>query len=644
MGQRTKAGDKTILIRRKGILFLAAVISALAVVLTLGVPEVSEEGINNPSFLLVYEVIEQLEEGFADQGLVLSLLSVALYVLYKRVWIDWKVSLIPFSRGISLILAFLFAGGEAFLYGGRLSLLFYPQVNRIKTVILMIGFFTVYLTGIHYLYLLLHREDVKKERNGPLIRFYRKYPFLSIWAGIMAVWVIHLLFRFPGAMSYDNWDQLAQYYGVTTYSTSQPVFHTWLFGSFIRFGAWLGNCNLGLFLFVLFQSLMMSAVLAYAMLLMRRWKTPVWLRSLTMGICCIAPYYTGYAAFPIKDYLYTAFYLLLVLGVMQWLKAPEDFWKDRWQSILWILSASLMILFRKNGIYVYLAVTFFFLIYEATAFVKNRKRKSGVKSFIPILICLLLPFLLVKGTETMIEKEYQVRQDSPKEMFSLPFQQTARYVKQYGEEIPEEEKAVIAKVLNYDALPEIYSPLTADPVKTTYHAENTREVLDYFKVWMKQFLRHPLCYLEATWNQNYYVFAPNVDNIVYNKNCYVGAELFWNSEFYDNIHFEIPEGMPGLDQIAVSFYSLLTRLPIIGMLNNVAFYIILMFVILFFMLRDKMHRELFAMVPLLISFLFILMAPQIQDQPRYAFPIIYAMPSVIALYISAAQQKEIINT
>ena len=50
-------------------------------------------------------------------------------------------------------------------------------------------------------------------------------------------------------------------------------------------------------------------------------------------------------------------------------------------------------------------------------------------------------------------------------MFSLPFQQTARYVKNTGDEISEEEREIIAKVLDYDSLAEIYEPMTADPVK-----------------------------------------------------------------------------------------------------------------------------------------------------------------------------------
>lgn len=624
--------------RKRSILFAAAVMTALAAVISLGVPEIADEGINNACYLFIYELIEQLEEGLGDKGMLLTIMTVCLYLVYKRLWIDEKMIVIRYSKGLSLFLSVMFTGGEAFMYGGRLSLLFFPEVNRIRTVILLIGIYGFYLTAVNALYRILHERNSRKAKDNWLLRIYRKHPFGAAWACMMGVWICHLLLRYPGAMSYDNWDQLTQYFGINSYSTSQPIFHTWLFGSFVRLGMRLGSCNAGLFLFVLFQSLIMSAVLSYSMLLMRRWKTPAWLRCLTMGICCIAPYYTGYAAFPIKDYLYTAFYLLLVLEVMEWIKAPEAFGRSCWKRLLWIPAASLMILFRKNGIYVYLAVVCVILLYQAAGCIKTRR--IGGRAVIGICICLLFPFIAVKGTEAVITARYQVHQDSPKEMFSLPFQQTARYVKEYGDEIPDGEREVIAKVLDYDALPEIYTALTADPVKTTFHAQNTGEVAAYFKVWLRQFFRHPLCYLEATWNQNYYIFAPYVDNIVYNKNCYVGAELVWNSEFYESVHFEVPERIQGLAQIAVSFYALLTRLPVVGMLNNVAFYVILMFVILCFMLKDGYRKELIVMVPLLVSFLFIIMAPQIQDQPRYAFPVVYAMPAVVAFYRSLGTKIE----
>lgn len=67
-------------------------------------------------------------------------------------------------------------------------------------------------------------------------------------------------------------------------------------------------------------------------------------------------------------------------------------------------------------------------------------------------------------------------------------------------------------VLRYELLAEEYYELTADPVKSTYHAEGTGELIAYFKVWLQQFFKHPLCYVEATWNQNYYLLAPQIQN------------------------------------------------------------------------------------------------------------------------------------
>ena len=40
-------------------------------------------------------------------------------------------------------------------------------------------------------------------------------------------------------------------------------------------------------------------------------------------------------------------------------------------------------------------------------------------------------------------------------MLSIPFQQTARYVKEHGKEVTKEEKMTINKVLNYDTIGKI---------------------------------------------------------------------------------------------------------------------------------------------------------------------------------------------
>ena len=111
-------------------------------------------------------------------------------------------------------------------------------------------------------------------------------------------------------------------------------------------------------------------------------------------------------------------------------------------------------------------------VLEEKADTESYREKSGY---------VILPFLLIFAVEGIITQVYHVEKDSPKEMFSLPFQQTARYVKEYGDEIPGEEREVIAKVLDYDSLAEIYEPMTADPVKTTYRSGSTGESCGIFQ-------------------------------------------------------------------------------------------------------------------------------------------------------------------
>lgn len=620
--------------RNRMLLFLGSIMTALAVTMNMDAAEAAESGITSSLYLAIYKLIEKISLDLADKGLLLSLLTVFSYIVYHKVWVEKQTIAIRYSKILSLFLAIMYTAGMGFSSGNSLAILYTSSIRMLKTLILITGFYILYLTAINSLYLLLQsRKDIVLHKNK-VILFYQKHPWLSVWLGIMGCWMIHILLRYPGAMSYDNWNQLAYYFAYKSFTTAQPVFHTWLFSSFIRFGLWIGSANIGLFLFIVFQSLIMSAILSWSLLLMRRWRTPVWLRLLTMGIYCAAPYYAGYASFPIKDFLYTAFFLLFLLYIMEWLGNTSLFNKKS-RAIGWVLTVCLFILCRKNGIYIYLPVAIIMAVKEMKRFQKNLTVKEApynCQSIIFFVVLLLLPLLIVKGTESIITYCYQVQKDSSKEALSLPFQQTARYVRDYGNEIPKEEKEAIAKVLDYDKIPAVYLEMTADPVKTTFHAETNEDLFNYFKVWFKQFLKHPLCYIEATWNQNYYLFAPNIDNIVYNKDCNIGEEIILDTGLLEKIDFEIPEKMQGICAIMVSYYSLLSRLPILGMLNNVAFYIILLFVSFIFMLHDRQKNGLFIMLPLFLSFLIILAAPQIQNQPRYAFPIIYAMPSVIAFF------------
>ena len=644
----------TISLRKRVSVFLLAFISTLAFNIELYTSDPEEAYIHNRFFLFLYKLNSQLASSVSGKGSIIVAMTILFFFAFLYFFEIHPLIKIKGDTALSLFFSIMYAGGRGFAYNDSLSSLMIPRFNILKTIILVIGYGAFYLLLIRLLYTIMHTsKDISPK--WPILHIYNKHPFFFVYIIILIMWSIHLIMRYPGAMSYDNWRQLAYYMGYDTYTTAQPIFHTWLFGTFIRFGLFIGSSNIGLFLFILFQSLLMAAVLAYTLLIMTSWHTPRWLRLLTLCIYCIAPYFAGYAAFPIKDYLFVVGLLLWTIEIISLLQKENKSWflnksetvlkdtsstgntPDLLHVFFWIIGAAFMILCRKNGIYIYILTSLFILI----LFLRHI-RKSPREVLMSIIV-LAIPVVLTSSIDTAITNHYNVIQDSPKEMFSLPFQQTARFVRDYGDEISDDDKEIISKVLDYDNLPELYSEMTADPVKTTYHAQNNRELYDYFSVWLKEFLQHPLCYIEATWNQNYYIFMPDMDNVVYNQDCYFGSATYQDIGFDKYIGFYIPSALEGASQTICSWYKMLNELPIIGRLNNVAFYIMLMFTVLLYLKHDfqkKNHEYLIVFLPCMISFIFILLAPLIQNQPRYAFPIVYSMPLLLAYNINACKKAE----
>ena len=85
----------------------------------------------------------------------------------------------------------------------------------------------------------------------------------------------------------------------------------------------------------------------------------------------------------------------------------------------------------------------------------------------------------------VVNNAFQIIPGGKQEMLSLPFQMTARYVKNYEDEITEEEYIVLDKVLTMEDLVDRYDPINADPVKDYYQKGEDSDYVEYIKVWFK---------------------------------------------------------------------------------------------------------------------------------------------------------------
>lgn len=75
-------------------------------------------------------------------------------------------------------------------------------------------------------------------------------------------------------------------------------------------------------------------------------------------------------------------------------------------------------------------------------------------------------------------------------------QQTARYIRDYGNEVTDDERTAIEKVLDYDAIAQSYMPELSDGVKQYYKNPGKGDLARYMLVWAKMLLKHPVCYFE----------------------------------------------------------------------------------------------------------------------------------------------------
>ncbi|MCR4903667.1 MAG: DUF6020 family protein [Butyrivibrio sp.] len=582
----------------------------------------------------LYKLIEQTNEWIGENGFYITVTAALFFYVYYHFFVKTPFSKVKGDRLLSVFFAVMYAGGRAYEYADSIFVLVSPVYNVIKTFIVLIGMYSLYLFGIRALHeLLMGKWNTKITFNKKISDIYNKHTFLIPWLIIIVCWFVHLFLRYPAALGADDWNEFGYYYGINKFTTAQPIFHTWVIGSFVEFGrTLLHSSNAGIFLCVICRMLIMSAVLAFTIYKMKYWSTPVWLRILTLCIYCFVPYYTGYVSFIVKDYMYIAGFVVWNILIIDLYKSDYLF-KNKFWAILWLVASCFMCLFRKNGIYMYVFMTVLFMVLIAMKLFRSKN-----KSYFLTILFIVLPLIITSLTEAAITRAYNVEKDSPKEAFSLPFQQTARVVRDYGDELLQDEIDIIDKVLYFDELATTYDPSCSNDVKSMYHAASTEELMDYIVVWFKEFFRYPLCYIEATWNQNYYIFMPDRTNIVYNLNLNQGAALFDdNPEFMEFIGLDLPRWVVRVSITAVSFYEMLNRLPVIGVFGNVAFYIILMFIVMLFIKRDVGIKEWMSFIPALLALAFVIMAPQIIEQPRYAFPIIYIMPTLTAYYIASVK-------
>lgn len=455
--------------------------------------------------------------------------------------------------------------------------------------------------------------------------------FLKTMGIMLVCWLPHIIIRFPGSIPTDGVVSLLQYYGVREYTTQHPIIYTLLLGRLCDLGAALGSTKIGFFLLVLIQTACLLLVLAYTLRTMEKLHVPRWFCLVTLGLFSVVPIFPGYATLLIIDVFYSTAILLLANQLAWYLFCP-DVYKKSWKHLCLTAVSVLAAFFRQNGFYVAAVLLVFTGIRELYLL---RRKEQVFRYTAVILAVILLPLCAGKMNNALLHRKYQAGSVSSRAVMALPLQQTARYLSIYGEETAPEDLAVIRRVLNLDIqqIREDYNPYNYDGIKRGFQFGASRqELADYFQVWFRLLLKHPMAYVNATLHQNYCLFSPRVDNSKYYAGIRRGLQRVTAVDF--SPVYAAYEANVESNQALLGYYEHFSRIPFLGLYVNQGVMTLLLLSICLYALFDRNGRLLLLALPLLLTLAVTFVGPAAYGHPRYLFPILYSMPLLFGIFLT----------
>ena len=471
-----------------------------------------------------------------------------------------------------------------------------------------------------------------KFKDTKFNRFFGKHIFIISLFTMLVGWSVYIIAFYPTIMTVDALNQLKQFFGLENYYTDSvvllspnvlitnhhPVIHTLLLGGTLKLGRMLfGNDNLGLFVYTIIQGGVLILSLAYSLSYLKKQKVKNRFLYILLGIYTFIGVFPFYAMTATKDVLYTAFIILFIIEIHKLL--VNDSKMNSYQCI-WIFILSILIsLMRNNGIVIVIPVLLFFLIQNK----QNRKKILGILTLFLVITIAYLKLIL---------PAFNISQISKREVLSIPFQQTARYAVKYTTEVTQEERKIINKVLDYDKIRRNYLPNFSDPVKETFNKESTKEDLkDYFNVWRKQFLKHPMVYIEATTSNIYGYFYPSLsEEYIYYKDLNQPLLKFIANYGYKNYKEQFMDwhfnSLNKLRHKLIKISKKQQYLPIVNSaINNW-----IIFLIVGYLISKKRNKELILLLPSIMTIFICILSP-VNNCFRYEMPIIFSNLMILLL-------------
>lgn len=542
------------------------------------------------------------------------------------------------SRGwkIAGVLSFLFTA--AMLFGVRLEAKENVDFKDWKLWISLPVLTCFFSILIRKSWSFLGGMEERKERLAAYIKIPEppaavvKYADVFTFLFLFLCWCPVLLAVYPGFFVYDareEWMQAAT--GIFT--THHPLIHVLLLGGIVeQVHKITDSYNIGIACYMIVQMLLAAGSFTYLLAYFRKKKVSKAIRFLTMIYFAFFPVIVMFTLCSAKDTIFTLALLMLLVNILEMGIAPDDFFASKKNMIFFVLTALMMLLFRKNGIYAFALMIPVLLIYHK----KNRKKMGA-------LLCIVLAaYFLIN--ETLIVT-LQAENTENQEILTVPIQQLARTYKFNKDAFSPEETDALHEILPENALSH-YNPKLSDPVKSQFQNEAyAADKWKYIKLWVKIGLKKPLSYVNAWLINSYGFWYP--DTII---NVYAGNTVY-TFTYQDSSYFGYEVEEPGVRDSKIPWldeaYRKLSleieqeKIPILSMLYSPGgMFWCFAYVFSYMFYRRKYHILLPYLLVLLI-WLTVLLGPTYL--PRYVLIFWFGLPLFAAVMLEEEKFGQVVK-
>nr|WP_297705258.1 DUF6020 family protein [uncultured Butyrivibrio sp.] len=508
------------------------------------------------------------------------------------------------------------------------------------------GNYSFYALSIIYILVFLFVKEIHKkisvccEKSSIISGTYFDFNAKNIllWTGLFVLCMLpYIIFLYPGVIPPDTISELIDFYNGDAplpviwvngtvpieyfLNNHHPFFDSFLYGGAIYLGYILGDANIGIFIYVLLQTIATGAVFSITLCSFKKLEiSDVYL----YGGIYVLPFVPLYIVQMGKD---STFSTCFAAWMIVYAYIVIDGFTTKRMAFLAVVSL-LCSLTKKTGVYVVVISILVLAVYYF--FIKSYNQLAIILSFSIALI--VLYFCLIPKVLFPIMNIYE---GGRQEALGPMIQQVSRVVIEHEDEISESDKKVIENIIAYEQINEKYNYHLTDGVKDTFNFYATdKDVSDFRKTWLKLGIKYPLTYLKATFGTSGGFFFPKGNLYVYGADSRIDSMFFW----WDGVAYSIPElsgihQVEALDEIRAvvwNAYHFIANIPGLNILFDLSIYawFIPLYAFVSFVKRKDIIN-LIVLVPIMLSVLVLVICPE--SDTRYALPIIYCIPLVLGL-------------